>query len=502
MLKPAAKIFLLLFFILMTSTGYSKKEKKKEYRGVATEERFIENIINKEIKNLNNDYYSSESKDKLKIKNKKNSFNEKSSKKETTPKKPFSSKSIAKTPSKKGKTDVDKILKNDVSQLLKMYKKGTNWNVFNSNSKEKLPSFTVKDLKDSKNSVDVEISDDTPGQGEMIQIQVSSPKQIIKCFGNVGGKKIYFLTDRKNHSFHGYAGFDIQEAPGKRKILIAVLFEDKSIKYLEKTIKVRKNSVTKLIPRYVYKKKKVKRTYYKKRRGKRRKYTKWVWIKVRKKIWVKPPTIHRRAGKKSMAQFQKELEDKLVESDMAMGGDEEDFDYVMPFTIVKSNEENKEKADQAKGRSLFKHQYKIKTPIQFWNGPFLQPTYPNKGDNISQFGKYRMFRFKGRIRRGYHRGLDIAKPTGTPLYAPNHGIVVITGYYGGRGNAVVVDHGGGIYTVHYHLSEINVEKGMFVRKGQLIGKVGSTGLSTGPHLHWEMRIHGVSVNTLDMRSPE
>lgn len=95
---------------------------------------------------------------------------------------------------------------------------------------------------------------------------------------------------------------------------------------------------------------------------------------------------------------------------------------------------------------------------------------------------------------GFHAGLDIAASSGTPIRACRSGTVVIAGWQGGYGNAVVIDHGGGMATLYGHQSQIAVSVGEQVLAGEVIGYVGSTGNSTGPHLHFEVRISGNPVD--------
>jgi murein DD-endopeptidase MepM/ murein hydrolase activator NlpD len=90
----------------------------------------------------------------------------------------------------------------------------------------------------------------------------------------------------------------------------------------------------------------------------------------------------------------------------------------------------------------------------------------------------------------FHSGLDIAAPTGTTVTAAASGTIISAGWYGGYGNYILIDHGGGMATGYGHLSQIFVSAGQHVQKGQAIGAVGSTGQSTGPHLHFEVRLNG------------
>ena len=95
-----------------------------------------------------------------------------------------------------------------------------------------------------------------------------------------------------------------------------------------------------------------------------------------------------------------------------------------------------------------------------------------------------------------HSGVDLAAPQGTPVYAPAAGIVGAAQWQGGYGLLVAVDHPGGMETRYGHLFRIAVVPGQSVAAGEVIGYVGSTGLSTGPHLHYEVRVHGAVVNPL------
>jgi murein DD-endopeptidase MepM/ murein hydrolase activator NlpD len=102
--------------------------------------------------------------------------------------------------------------------------------------------------------------------------------------------------------------------------------------------------------------------------------------------------------------------------------------------------------------------------------------------------------FTGRL--AYHRGLDISARRGTPIQAPADGIVVFTGRNGGLGRCVRISHDFGFTTVYGHLDKILVEPGAEVHRGQEIGLLGNSGRSTGPHLHYEVHVNGVSKNPL------
>jgi len=95
-----------------------------------------------------------------------------------------------------------------------------------------------------------------------------------------------------------------------------------------------------------------------------------------------------------------------------------------------------------------------------------------------------------------HAGIDIAVGSGTPVVAAAGGTVVIAGWLGGYGNLVVVDHGNGTATAYGHNSAVTVGTGQFVAQGQLIAYSGSTGHSTGPHVHFEVRLGGVPVDPM------
>jgi murein DD-endopeptidase MepM/ murein hydrolase activator NlpD len=125
-----------------------------------------------------------------------------------------------------------------------------------------------------------------------------------------------------------------------------------------------------------------------------------------------------------------------------------------------------------------------------WRGSFMRPVY---GGVTSGFG-YRMHPIL-QVRK-MHTGVDISAGTGTPIHAADAGTVIWSGRRGGYGLCVFIDHGGGMSTVYGHCSRLGCRVGQEVSKGDVVGYVGSTGLSTGPHLHFEVRRNGTPVNPL------
>ena len=116
---------------------------------------------------------------------------------------------------------------------------------------------------------------------------------------------------------------------------------------------------------------------------------------------------------------------------------------------------------------------------------------PAKGWISSHFG-YRQYPFTGEV--ALHEGMDIASFPGSPVRAPGAGVVMFAGYKPGYGKVIVVDHGYQLSTLYGHLSEIMVTKWQKVKRGQIMGAVGNTGNSSGPHLHYEVRISNVPVD--------
>ncbi|HNM79294.1 MAG TPA: M23 family metallopeptidase [Tepidiformaceae bacterium] len=130
-----------------------------------------------------------------------------------------------------------------------------------------------------------------------------------------------------------------------------------------------------------------------------------------------------------------------------------------------------------------------------WDMPWILPLTLGGDVFISgYFGEERSY--NGGPRGGHHGGTDIGAPAGTEIHATNNGLVVLAERTKNRGNLVVLDHGSGIFSCYGHQSALRVTVGDVVHRGDVLGLVGSTGLSTGPHLHWELAVGGVLVDGL------
>ncbi len=136
--------------------------------------------------------------------------------------------------------------------------------------------------------------------------------------------------------------------------------------------------------------------------------------------------------------------------------------------------------------------YGIITPRWLGDGAFLQP---NNGKVFPNFGQRRIY---NDAPRSTHAGVDIAAPQGDPIRAANSGNVVLASHLYLSGNAVIIDHGLGVFSFYGHMSKILVKRGQAVGKGDMIGKCGTTGRSTGPHLHWAVRVFDSRVDPFSL----
>jgi murein DD-endopeptidase MepM/ murein hydrolase activator NlpD len=129
------------------------------------------------------------------------------------------------------------------------------------------------------------------------------------------------------------------------------------------------------------------------------------------------------------------------------------------------------------------------TMQRLWSGAFVRPA---QGALSGVYGEGRSY--NGGPVTDYHKGTDFIGSTGAPVYAAARGRVAFTGELQVRGNAIMLDHGAGLFTAYHHLSAIEVTPGQTVNAGERIGAIGATGLVTGPHLHWEVILRGVEVD--------
>ena len=136
---------------------------------------------------------------------------------------------------------------------------------------------------------------------------------------------------------------------------------------------------------------------------------------------------------------------------------------------------------------------------ELWEAPVSMPQWtlpfqiPVQGEVVGPFGRKSFINDQP---RSPHTGVDLRGALGTDVEAVNHGVVVMTADHFFTGNSIVINHGGEVYSMYFHLDAIHVKKGDHVSKGQVIGLVGSTGRATGPHLHWGMRIKNSRIDPL------
>jgi murein DD-endopeptidase MepM/ murein hydrolase activator NlpD len=161
----------------------------------------------------------------------------------------------------------------------------------------------------------------------------------------------------------------------------------------------------------------------------------------------------------------------------------------LPKDMVELSPENEARAEREQ------HEIEAFWPKETdrdWSGDFINP---REGKLSTIFG---MRRVMNNIPKNPHSGVDVEANEGDEVRAPNNGIVVMTDDLFYSGNSIFLDHGQGIYTMFFHLSKILVKPGQAVKKGEVIGLVGSTGRSTGAHLHWGVRMQGARVDPMEL----
>jgi murein DD-endopeptidase MepM/ murein hydrolase activator NlpD len=172
-----------------------------------------------------------------------------------------------------------------------------------------------------------------------------------------------------------------------------------------------------------------------------------------------------------------------------------DGNYKSEIIQVKPSKVKPNKTQQKRTRKEYKEAiaiYKSKSSQLQWEEAFM---YPMQSKITSAFGTKRVY---NNLLKSYHSGTDFKAPTGTPIYAANDGMVKMASHRYYAGNAVIIDHGQGVYTCYFHLSKLDVKIGQKVKKGQHLGLSGATGRVTGPHLHFSARVHGIQVDPLQL----
>jgi hypothetical protein len=143
----------------------------------------------------------------------------------------------------------------------------------------------------------------------------------------------------------------------------------------------------------------------------------------------------------------------------------------------------------AREKATLDRLWEAATPGRMWRMPFRSPL--PEAVRGSGFGLKRIINGEA---RAPHTGVDFSVPAGTPVLAANAGVVVVADEHFFAGKSVVLDHGHGLYTMYFHLQDLLARPGQWVAQGEPIGRVGSTGRATGPHLHWGARLYGARID--------
>ncbi len=162
----------------------------------------------------------------------------------------------------------------------------------------------------------------------------------------------------------------------------------------------------------------------------------------------------------------------------------------LPSAMVDLDRKTLERVNKEAKR--LKSLFQVFRDERLWRGAFIRPV---EGELSSAFGLRRIINGK---RQTPHTGVDFRAEEGTPVWACNSGMVVLVDDLFLPGKSVILDHGWGFYSMYFHLSEALVKEGDRVEKGATLGRVGSTGRSTGPHLHWGVRMNGARVDPISL----
>jgi hypothetical protein len=194
------------------------------------------------------------------------------------------------------------------------------------------------------------------------------------------------------------------------------------------------------------------------------------------------PGLYKVAVRSLPSGLEKDLEVRIIEKDYGVRR------LTLPKRMVDLDAETLKRAKREAG--IMKALWEAPPTIPLWRGPFLRPV---PGDVVGAFGRRSIINNQP---RSPHSGVDLKGERGMPVTAVNHGRVAFRGDHFFSGLSVVIDHGGGVQSMYFHLEEIRVQEGQMVDKGEVIGLVGSSGRATGPHLHWGIRINGARVDPM------
>ncbi len=204
--------------------------------------------------------------------------------------------------------------------------------------------------------------------------------------------------------------------------------------------------------------------------------------------------LDEKPGEKKLGVIMKDSSGQKIKEKIVFVVVEKDFPVqhlTLPESQVTPSSENLERIrkERQEVATVFQNS---RVSDRFFDKPFIRPI---KGDISTPFG---VRRFMNNKPRNPHSGVDFRAQAGTPVHASNCGLVSFTGDHFFAGKSVYIDHGMGIITMYFHLSSIDVEQGQTVQVGDVIGRVGSTGRSTGPHLHWGARVTNQRIDALNL----
>ena len=182
--------------------------------------------------------------------------------------------------------------------------------------------------------------------------------------------------------------------------------------------------------------------------------------------------------------YKKQLDIEVVDKDYGVRN------LTLPEAMVTLDEETLKRV--SKESDIINGLWRLPASAAVWSGSFLRPI---EGEVVGAFGTGSIINNQP---RSPHTGVDLKGEEGTPIKAVNDGKVILICDHFFTGKSIFLDHGTDIISMYFHLHEIDVKEGDMVRKGQIIGLVGSTGRVTGPHLHWGMRINGARINPLSL----